>query len=86
MSAATEAYAHTSAYMVDIVEGHDTLLKVLLEDELLAKFYDYFNGSSDLSGFFPGHWAQQGPDTSPRDRGRDWALDSLCSSWPVIKA
>lgn len=64
MSAATEVYAHTSAYMVDIVEGHNTLLKVLFEDELLAKFL------YRPLGLFPGHRAQQGPDTSPRDAGQ----------------
>lgn len=80
MSAATEVYAHTSAYMVDIVEGHNTLLKVLLEEELLAKFYDYFNGSSDLSGFF------QATGLSKAQIRVLEMLDSLCSSWPVIKA
>lgn len=52
MYAATEVYARTSANMVDVIEGRNTLLNVLLEDDLLAKFYDYFNESSDLSRFF----------------------------------
>jgi acyl transferase domain-containing protein len=52
MYAATEVYSRTCANMVDIVEGRNTLLNVLLEDDLLAKFYDYFNDASDLSCFF----------------------------------
>jgi acyl transferase domain-containing protein len=52
MSAAVEVYARTCANMVDIIEGRNTLLSVLVEDDLLAKFYNYFNDALDLSDFF----------------------------------
>jgi ubiquinone/menaquinone biosynthesis C-methylase UbiE len=52
MSAATEVYSRTCANMVDIIEGRNTLLNVLMEDDLLVKFYDYSNDALDLSCFF----------------------------------
>ena len=52
MAAAVEVYARTCARMVEIMEGNDNLLNVLLEDDLLAKFYNYYNDASDLSSFF----------------------------------
>jgi acyl transferase domain-containing protein len=52
MSAAVEVYSRVNANMVDIMEGRNTLLNVLLEDDLLAKFYDYYNDAVDLSCFF----------------------------------
>lgn len=52
MAAAVEVYKRTCEKMFDIVTGKDNLLNVLLEDNLLAKFYDYYNDASDLSSFF----------------------------------
>ena len=52
MSAAIEVYSRTCANMVDIMEGRTTLLNVLLEEDRLASFYDYYNDASDPSRFF----------------------------------
>ena len=47
-----EALWRTYANMMDILEGRVGLLDVLLEDGLLAQFYDWCNSLSDLQDFF----------------------------------
>ncbi|OCK74548.1 putative polyketide synthase [Lepidopterella palustris CBS 459.81] len=47
-----EAVRRVYARAVDIVEGRTGLLDVLLEDGLLAQFYDWFNDLSDIHDLF----------------------------------
>ncbi|EME41518.1 polyketide synthase-like protein [Dothistroma septosporum NZE10] len=52
MAAAIEVYAHTHAHLLDIIKGSMTLLEILLQNDRLTRFYDYYNDASDPAPFF----------------------------------